>query len=84
MDLFKGPGIHVVEQRRDEALRRLSTVLGLEDPEDAGAGESGSERMERSPDVKQGDSRRIRRRNDIRSASEDRFEPTGSRLRADG
>ena len=38
LDLLQGPGAHVVDQRRDQALRRLPAVLGREDPGAAGRG----------------------------------------------
>ena len=39
LDLLQGPGAHVVEQRRDQALRRLPAILGREDPRDARGGQ---------------------------------------------
>ena len=40
LDLRQGPGAHVVDQRRDQTLRRLSAALGCEDPRQVGAGQS--------------------------------------------
>ena len=39
LDLQQGPGAHVVGERRDQAVRRLSEVVGREDPRKARGGQ---------------------------------------------
>ena len=69
LDLLQRPGIHVVEQRRDQTLRRLSASLGREDARPAGAGQSRRPELGRHAAGLESALRPVQRQDDFRSGA---------------
>ena len=71
LDLLQGPGAHVVEQRRDQALRRLSASLGREDARPARAGQSRRPELgRRGAEDAQSALRRVQRQDHLRGGED--------------